>query len=236
MKTYRIAVVEDQDHDYLRIKEHLDRFASEKALDLVVKHFSRAEQFLQNYQPTYDIVIMDIVLPGMNGMEAAHLLRQQDPRVLLIFLTNMSEYAIKGYEVNAIGYVMKPVAYHGLAMHLTNAVKRIDGLDDISIVLRFRDGVKVLLSRDITYIEVTDHDLLIHTVNGTLAAYGSLKDLEKKLTGNGFYRCSAWSLVNLRYVKDLFKDEITVGGDTVHISRSKRKGLLDALSAYLGGR
>lgn len=236
MKTYSIAIIEDQEKDFQNTKICLERFAEAKGIAFRVFTFVSAERFLDNYRPVYDIVFMDIILPGMNGMDAAKRLRKYDPKVLLLFLTNMSDYAIKGYEVDAMGYVMKPVTYYSLAMHLGNAIRKIDTSSDVSIMVRTQEGIQVLSERDICYIAVDDHNLVFHTVSGKLTAYGTLSEREKELSGCGFARCSSWALVNLKYVEAIYKDEIVVAGEHIRISRNKKRAFLDAFSTFLGRR
>ena len=237
MKTYSIAIVEDQETDLQNTQKCLDRFAEEKGVAFRVSTFSSAERFLDNYRPVYDIVFMDIMLPGTNGMEAAKRLRKCDTKVALLFLTNMSDFAIKGYEVDAVGYVMKPITYYSLAMYLGNTLRKIDNASgDVSIMVRTQEGIRVLSGRDIYYIDVYDHDLMFHTVEGKLTSYGTLNEREKELAGYGFARCSSWSLVNLKYVEAIYKDEIVVAGEHVRVSRNKKKAFLEAFSEFLGRR
>lgn len=234
IESYNIALVEDTPGDLVRIQTCLDRFSEENGIEFRIFSFSRGEDLLEDYRPIYDIVFMDIMLPGINGMETAEQLRHHDKKVLLFFLTNMSDYAIKGYTVGAMDYVMKPVTYYSLAMRLNSALRRIDTERDVSVVLRMQDGVRVLSDREIYYIEIRDHDVMFHTVDGDLKAYGTLSEREKELEGHGFVRCSSWALVNLRYVEQIYKDEVVVAGQTVHISRARRKNFLNAFNTYLG--
>lgn len=237
MKTYRIALVEDQEKDAELARSCLARFAGEQNVQFNISRFANGELFLENYRSLYDIIFMDIRLPGIDGMETARRLRQLDPQVPLIFLTNMLDYAIRGYEVNAVGYVTKPVNYYNFVMHLGNAIRRIDTSGNVSIQVRQTDGgIRVLSSRDIYYIEVMDHDLVFHTANGLLNAYGTLNEREKELAGYDFVRCSACALVNLRYVEGVFKDDILVSGAQVRISRNRKKAFLSELNNYLGKR
>lgn len=236
MKTYKIAIVEDQESDLQNVRNCLDRIAEEKNIAFQVFAFSSAERFLENYCPDYDIVFMDIMLPALNGMEAAKRLRKIDTKVLLLFLTNMSDYAIKGYEVDAVGYVMKPVTYYSLAMHMGNILRKIDTSHDVSVAVRTQDGLRVLSGRDLYYIAVCDHNLIFHTAEGILTSYGTLSEREKELAGCGFARCSSWTLVNLKYVEAIYKDEIVVAGEHIRVSRNKKKAFLDAFSEFLGRR
>lgn len=236
MRTYNIAVIEDNDREYESTESHLTRFAGEKGLEFRVARYRNAEMFLNNYRPSHDIVLMDIMLPGMNGMAAARRLREYDPNVLLIFLTNMSGYAIRGYEVNALGYVMKPATYYGLAMYLQTAVNRIDTSNDPVTYIRSRTETTVLSVREIYYIEIVDHDMVFHTVNGEIRAYGSLNEREAELKKADFARCNSYTLVNLKYLEALYPEDVTVKGKTFRITRSKKKEFLEAVSSYLGRR
>lgn len=236
MKRYQIAIVEDDLRDFANAQDALARYSLEKKVEFKISRFDRAETFLENYRPVYDIVFLDIELPGMNGMDAAVKLRRFDPKVILFFLTNLSNFALKGYRVEAMDYILKPVNYYSLALRLANAIKKIESASDYSVLIRLAEGVKVVLAKDIYYIDIMNHDVLFHTTNGTVNAYGSLTEREKELTPYGFSRCSACALVNMRYIEGIFGDEISVGGDKVHISRGRKKEFLREFTAYLGTR
>lgn len=104
---YRIAVVEDQENDVQRLQNALHQYEQEKQVTFTCKHWKSAENFLEQYDHQYDIIFMDIRLPGMDGMQAARQLRQKDHAVLLVFLTSLAQYAVEGYEVEAIDYILK---------------------------------------------------------------------------------------------------------------------------------
>lgn len=108
---YRIAIVEDQDSDAQQLETALKTYSRETSVPFSWDHWTSGEIFLQKYRHQYDIVFMDIRLAGIDGMETARRLRRMDSAVLLAFLTSLAQYAIAGYEVEAIDYIVKPLSY-----------------------------------------------------------------------------------------------------------------------------
>ena len=122
---WKIAIVEDEPKEAKRLEANLLRFAEENGETFELSHFSNAILFLTNYRPLYDLVFMDIEMPGLNGMEAAFRLRETDPVVKLIFVTNMAHYAAKGYEVAAFRFLIKPVSYQSLSLSMKPALLQL---------------------------------------------------------------------------------------------------------------
>ena len=122
----RIALIEDESEAKDLFMTNLDRYSKEHGVEFTVAHFCNAMTFLESYKPVYDIVFMDIKMPDMNGLDAAHRLRQLDPSVILIFLTNLSQYAVRGYEVNALDFIVKPISYYVLVLKLERALHRLE--------------------------------------------------------------------------------------------------------------
>ena len=232
-----VAVVEDSDAEYDALKAQLERFASESgkyAFECV--RFCDAVNFLQNYKPMYDMVFMDIGLPGMNGFDAARKLREADDTVMLMFITNMSRFAVNGYEVGAFDFVVKPVRYASLRLKLLRAMERLDAAEDRKISVPFSGrggGTKVVSVSSIKYVEVMDHDIIFHTTSGDINSYGSLKKIESALQSDSFCKCNSCYLVNLKYVGGVRDFTVTVAGDELSISHAKKKDFLRALGAYL---
>lgn len=154
---------------------------------------------------------------------------------VLFFVTNMPQYAPGGYEVDAIDYCIKPINYNSLSVKLDKAVRVLAQRAGVPVRVKTREGLRVLSSADIFYIEVKGHDLMFHTTQGVIDSYGGLSEREEELRGREFARCSASVLVNLRYVTGLHGDEITVGAERIKIGRSKKKEFLTCLNRYLGG-
>ena len=128
-----IAIIEDQPEEVKRLKTYFARYTTQHEVTFSISCFDNAETFLACYRPVYDIVLMDIMLPGSNGMDAAVKLRQIDKMVTLIFVTNMAQFAVKGYEVDAFDFVVKPVTYPHFTMKLQRALNKLSNQQDKQI-------------------------------------------------------------------------------------------------------
>lgn len=230
----RVAVIEDEMSAFKTLNGYLNKIQQETDVAFHVINYPKAEDFLYQNLSLFDIVFMDIELPGMNGMEAARKLRQSGSAAILLFVTNMAQYAVKGYEVDAIDFIVKPITYFDFAMKMQKVLRRVKMLSSGSISVSTKVGMKRILISEIKYVEVSGHHLIYHAESGDTDVCGSLGDLESQLGGAGFFRCNNCYLVNLAYVSELRSNEVVVGGEPLQISRPRRKEFLEALTAYLG--
>lgn len=231
-----LAVVEDEAKDQETLRCYFSQYSTEKSTPLEVTYFSDAESFLASFQlGLFDLVLMDIELKAKNGLEASKEMRAIDNDVVLVFMTNLAQYALEGYKVNAFDYLVKPISYFDFSLRLEKALERVVKRKK-SKVLIFENGRKVVLSlNDIFYVEVYGHLLIYHSKEGNFRTYGTLKDISKELSGNGFSLCNSCFLVNLAYVKGVEGFSVQVGPDDLLISHPKRKSFLEELNRYLGG-
>ncbi len=234
---WKAAVVEDEREAAERIAEYLGRFGEENGETFDVSYYGDAEAFLAGYDPECDIVFMDIQLPDMSGMDAARALRAVDSEVTLVFVTSMVQYAVSGYEVSALDFIVKPVSYPNFAMKMKRVLRerrlRAPRSDELS--LSGEGGVRRVSVSSVKYIEVVGHHLIFHTFDGDADVCGALGEMEKTLAGKGFSRCNNCYLVNLRHVSEIRPASCIVGGEEVQISRRRRKAFMDDLTAYVGG-
>lgn len=231
-----IALIEDNPAEAATIQSYLDHMSSALADPLQVKWFRSGSEFLSAYKPVYDIVLMDIMLPGLNGMDTARHLRTMDKNVVLIFITNMAQYAVKGYEVDAIDFIVKPVLYPIFTVKIKRALALCVKRQAQDLLLSVSDGMFRTSSSRIKYVETcAGHNLIYHTVDGNLEAIGSLKQVEEQLQGAPFFRCNRCYLVNLAYVEAVQGATVVVDGEELQISRPKRSAFIEALNTYLGG-
>lgn len=231
----RIAIVEDDPGDQRHLRQMIDQFAACCGERCVVTAFGSGTEFLQDYRPDYDLVLLDVEMPGLNGLDTARELRAMDSTVLVIFITNMAQYAIRGYEVDALDYVLKPVSYYSFEMKLKKVRRILAEWGGSSVVLSAKGEMRRIPVRSILYVEVRDHSLCYHTGDGDFCATGSMKKLEVELGPHAFARCNNCYLVNLKHVRAVTQDQVTVGDTELKISRPRRKGFMEALSAYYGG-
>lgn len=229
-----VAIIEDDDVAAQRLRESLERYAQESGEPVTVTAFPEATRFLEGYRPTHDIVFMDIEMPTMDGMTAAARLREMDKQVVLIFVTNMAQYAAKGYEVDAMDYILKPFGYTDFERKFERAV-RACRRGSASIIVTEQGGTHRVLLREIEYIEVRGHSLLLHTESGIVRGTGTLQATEAKLGGEGFLRCSKAFLVNQLHVRAVKGSTLEMSsGDLLSIGRSFRKPFMSGLAALIG--
>lgn len=225
----RIAIVEDEPQFQQQLHSHFIRFGTDKSCHFRISTFRDAASFLDEYNCDYDLVFMDIKMPGMNGMDAARQLRRMDEQVMLIFITTMLQHAIEGYEVGALYYLLKPLDYHEFALKLTSALKRISR----SNIILIRSGQKIhrVDPSQIRYLESYGHNILYHLGDQVLARRCSLRQAESELN-NCFIRCSSSFIVNLAHVRSHQGDTVDVGGVPLHISRPQQPLFIQAYKKY----
>jgi len=230
----RVAVAEDEQNTFETIHTFLNRYASEKQLEISVKHFSNGFEITDSYKPEFDIILMDVDMPLINGIEAARKIRSQDPAVIIIFITNLSQYAIQGYSVQAFDYILKPLNYFPFSEFFGRAVSRLQSIENTPYyTIRLKDGIRKIAVRDIYYIEINNHTLYYHTAAGIFQTTGKMKDIESQLTEHSFSRCNNGYLVNLAHVDSILENDAVVHGDSLPISRSRKKEFSSALITYI---
>ena len=230
----RIALVEDEPSYVDTLREFLARYERERGERLRVSVFSDGDEIALGYRSDYDVILMDIEMRFMDGMTAAEEIRRRDPEVVIIFITNSPQYAIKGYAVGALDYVLKPVSYFAFSQRIDRALERMGNRKSKFLNVSLKGGVRKLDVSKIWFVEVQDHDLIFHTEEGSLSASGTMREVEQALEGPAFFRCNKGYLVNLEHVDGLREDCAVVHGEPVQVSRARKKAFLDALNDFLG--
>lgn len=232
---YHIAIVEDEAEFSAQLQEYVKQYQKENDVPVKVSVFSDGAEILENYEPLYDIILLDIEMPKVNGMEAAEQIRQMDAGVVLMFITNMATYAIRGYEVGALDFVMKPINYYTFSMKFTRAIKRARQKEERQILLSLPDGVKKIGIQQIHYVEVQNRMLHYYTTEGEFVMRGTMASVEEMLAPYPFVKCNHWYMVNLMHVSEVRKNTAVVAGHELEISRRNRTAFLKALTEYVGG-
>lgn len=229
-----IAIVEDDSLYAQKLETYLRQYEKEHNEKIKISTFGDGEDIVEHYVAVYDIILLDIKMTFMDGMKAAEQIRKLDAEVVIIFITNMPQYAIQGYMVGALDYVLKPVSYFALSQRLERAIERMRQRKDKKyITVPIKGGMRKLDVSQIMYAEVWDHNLIFHMVGETVEINGSMRELESSVSENQFFRCNKSYLVNLEYVDGVQNNDICIGDSRLPVSRLKKKDLMDKLNTYI---
>jgi len=230
----RIAICDDEERFRIQEKNVIDKCIG--SIDVITDTFEDGKALLDRFEKTpYDIVFLDIEMPKMDGITLARKLRAISEKVWIVFLTGHVEYAVEGYEVNALRYLTKPVQEDKLKDVLRFVMEK--NTSGKQLVLR-EDGEDIILPlSDILYFEAQNQYVQIYTTSGEHLVRANIGDYEEQLKNDGFFRIHRGYLVSLSRVKKLLKGEVIVGDKenttTLPVSRSNIKPLKDALYAYV---
>lgn len=231
----RIAIVEDdllmsdQLRDYV-----LQYFAGREHLCRITQ-FSDGDEILENYRADFDLIFLDIQMKRLDGLTTAQRIRELDDNVYLIFITNMAHYAIKGYSVNALDFVLKPVNYLMLRQLLTRVEQLLATRERKYITLPTERGMTRLEVSQIYYVETENHAVQVYTEKGAWRLRESMHAMETLLAEHQFFRCNSCYLVNLAHVEQVDGSVVVVAGSRLTISRPRHKAFMEALTKYIGG-
>lgn len=231
----KLAIVDDEKKTTDLLEGYIRDFEKEINSEIQVSVFLNPNDFLNNYTKDYDLILLDIEMPALNGIETARELRRMDKCVVLMFITNMAQYAIDGYEVDALDFVLKPLHYSEFVLKMQKAMRYIARNEDEKLTIMTQDGEVYLHVSDIYYIEVIRHYLIYHTINGNYRARGVMKEMEEQLKKYHFSRSNHCYLINLLYVKSINGTVVKVGDDSLQISRSKKSEFLKEFARFIGG-
>ncbi len=231
----RIAIVEDEQSNRAQMQEYICRYGEERGIDIQVTEFADGTAVPAAVQKGFDIILLDIEMPGMNGMEVAKRIRETDQEVVLVFITNMAQYAIEGYAVNALDFVLKPIHYYTFSLKLSRAIERVRVREDKEILLHVANGIRRMKVSQIYYVDIQNRILHYHTSEGDFPVRGTLQSAEEELSRYHFVKCNHWYLVNLKYVTEINDNLVTVAGNVLEISRRNKNAFLNAVTDYIGG-
>lgn len=233
----RIAIVDDNRDDALALRDCVAACAQDDAApgEAEVELFAGGEEFLRGRPSGLDVAFIDVQMPGLGGVETARRLREEDGRVCIVFVTSYFQYALEGYAVGALDFILKPVGRPSVAACLDRARRQLERASKHVIAVQNGRETCYLDVAGIDLVETSGKHVVVRGSFGSVPSTETMKELERRLSGFGFYRCHQAYLINMAKIDTVRGDCAVVAGTSVPISRHRRAAFLDALAAYVGG-
>lgn len=229
----RIAICDDEERYRIELKTILNKLLINS--DLNIDTFDDGNILADAFAASpYDLVFLDIEMPALDGITLAKKIRSRSENVFIVFLTSHIEYALEGYEVNALRYLTKPVDIEKLK-EVIRYVQEKQG-SSRQIIIK-EDGEEILIDiNDVIYMESMNQNVRIVTAGGEHVIRYNISDFEDQLKNDGFFRIHRGYLISLSKVKKLSGNDVILdGGETLPVSRSNVKPLKEALYTYVEG-
>ncbi len=225
-----IAVCDDEKIFREKVVSMLAQYRKENACTFEIASFASGKELL-NYEGTYFLVLLDIEMPGIGGMETARRIKEKNKDIIVVFLTSHAQMMQKAFEVRAFRYLLKPISMIDIDQCL-NAV--MAELEEETVILS-REGMDKLVSiRKILYIEAGIKNTIVRTEEGTYASKNNMAEWEDRLTDGSFFRCHKTYFVNLAYVDEIQKEYATLyNRERVAVSRRQRKEFEKRILQYI---
>ena len=227
-----VCIVEDEVAQANLLKEYIDRFSKKNGVQCAITHYGDGIDLVDEYRGQFDIILLDIQMKHLDGMAAAEKIRKVDSDVIIIFITSTVQYAVQGYAVDALGYVLKPVPYLQFEQLFDKAIARVNAKREKVFIRVSVDERQIKLDCDsIYYIESQRNNVCIHCQDADYVTVGPLKKFDEMLGGHGFSKCHNAYIVNLSYVEAVQKEEVLLtNGVELPISRARKKEFMAALT------
>lgn len=233
---YRVLVIEDTPEEAKRLTGHLRTYGERRGYGFSIEVLPSALEFV-NSKYAADIIFLDISLPGISGMEAAEILRSYDPETPLVFVTNLAQYAVEGYAVDAVDFMVKPVSYEDFALRMDRVMRMVKRRSEETVALPTAEGIRVVRLSDILYIDIVKHNLKYHLAGEEepLSKRGSIGAIAQELEDKGFLKIAASCVINMAQVARIRAASVVMSdGTELYFSRSQKKPALERLAAYVG--
>jgi DNA-binding LytR/AlgR family response regulator len=227
----RIAICDDEREFITGFSRIVDKLY--RSLDMTIDEFADGTQLLKSFsERRYDIVFLDIEMPKIDGITLARKLRELSEDVYIVFLTGHIEYAVKGYEVNALRYLTKPVTDDDIHRVFEYVIKKQNSARFIWI--KNKETERRVPLNEILYIDADGQNIVINTANASYSIRGNLNDYEASLKNDGFFRTHRSYLVSMSKIMCIEgKNAILAGGCKVPIARAKESEFREAFMSFI---
>ena len=235
MITRKIALCDDETYIQELLYDYLKKLENTCPYHFEIQRFSSAETMLQDIMPDTDILLLDIKMKQLSGMDAARKLRGSGINCCIIFITSMIQYALEGYEVHAFAFIQKPCRYAQFERTMLEALRVQEIRTANTLSLRRGSAIDTINIDHILYAETLDHVSSIVTVQGKQEYVIPLKKLSTELIPHGFGLCHKSFLVNFRRIRSILPSELLLTNqDTIPLSKHRKKEFLEQFTAFMG--
>ena len=232
-----VAICDDEKEFVKYLSELLRQYGAQTSREIKITVYYDGLELIERYDPTIDLIFLDIQMRRVDGLRAAKKIRKLDEKVGIIFLTTMTEYSLEGYQYQAADYIIKPLKYVRLKAEMDRFLKRLRQMGDPAILVFNDTGRYKVRLKSLRYIETFNRNLLLHTEEENIICYRSMKEMEAELRDQGFARCHTSYLVNLYFIQGVKRLELTLAtGEKLPISQPRRKVFMERLTDYWGER
>ena len=232
----KLAICDDEQSETEYITRLVQSWAAKSALTADVYTFDSSEAFLFTYDAdkSFDILLLDIQMKQMDGVELAKELRADGAQMQIVFITGFPDFIAEGYDVSALHYLMKPVSKEKLTEVLDKAVQLL-GAKKTSLLLKIESGQTRVFCDDITYVEAFAHNVVVYTTSEIIEVKESISALETALAED-FCRVHRSYIVGLRHIRQISKTVVYLDdGAEVPLSRRRYDTLNKAFISYHRG-
>ncbi len=230
----QVAIVEDEQQAANRLEQFFVRYAAQNKKEIHTETFFDPLPFANQYKPVYDLIMLDIRMPNINGINLAEEIRDQDDQVIIVFVTNMAQYAVKGYKVDALDFILKPITYYQFSMTLDKVFRCLSHRDSLSLIMTSKRKTFRINVNEIQYIESHNHKLYFYLDDRELEVWSTLSAVEESLPTGTFSKINAGTLVNLQKVTSVQQDSVLLNDTELPLSRRRKKEFCADLAHYYG--
>lgn len=230
-----IAICEDDEQQLLINKYYIEQWATLREQNINILTYPNSEGFLfqWKYEEEFDIVFLDIHMGQMSGMELAKLIRNQDEKISIVFITGETKYVFEGYGVQALNYLMKPIKKEDVFQCLDIWLNKNKKQEGSCLVLKKGKEILKINYDDIYYFISFNHYLDIHTNQGIITLKKRISEVEKELSPQQFCRCHRSYIVNVKYIEKISRNELILdNGSKIPISKSRLDSTYELFMDY----
>lgn len=224
MNSIRIAICDDSEEDLKDLCEKLELYGKNRKCEVVVKTFYSGTEFIEKFQPIYDVIFLDVRVPDITGDILADKIRKIDCQIPVIFISAYMDAIFKGYKLNIQAYIKKPASYQEIGREIDEAIEKKSFMTGDFFLEDLKDNIYKIYYSKLVYIETDGRGCRLHYNGDIIVSKRKIGEYEKILDDKGFYRCNNSYIINLKLIENIQRshkryDVVMVTGEKIPMSR-----------------